>query len=72
MALSDCPKCWDTPCTCGYMWESWSVASLTKHIAMLARIRDNKISCNGFTENERSYFGLKLCPHCFRAENDNG
>jgi len=19
MALSDCPKCWDTPCTCGYM-----------------------------------------------------
>ena len=19
MALSDCPKCWNTPCTCGYM-----------------------------------------------------
>ena len=19
MALSDCPKCWDTPCTCGHM-----------------------------------------------------
>lgn len=18
MALSDCPKCWDTPCTCGH------------------------------------------------------
>lgn len=19
MALSDCPKCWDTPCSCGHM-----------------------------------------------------
>ena len=19
MALSDCPRCWDTPCSCGYM-----------------------------------------------------
>lgn len=19
MSMSDCPKCWDTPCTCGYM-----------------------------------------------------
>ena len=18
MSLSDCPRCWDTPCTCGY------------------------------------------------------
>lgn len=20
MSLSDCPKCWDTPCTCGHEW----------------------------------------------------
>jgi len=20
MSLSDCPQCWDTPCTCGYMY----------------------------------------------------
>jgi len=20
MSLSDCPKCWDTPCTCGYQY----------------------------------------------------
>ena len=19
MSMSDCPKCWNTPCTCGYM-----------------------------------------------------
>lgn len=24
MALSDCPKCWDTPCTCGYMYKDWT------------------------------------------------
>ena len=23
MALSDCPKCWDTPCTCGYMFKDY-------------------------------------------------
>lgn len=25
MALSDCIKCWDTPCTCGHDWEFRSV-----------------------------------------------
>lgn len=24
MALSDCPKCWDTPCLCGYEYRLWS------------------------------------------------
>ena len=24
MSLSDCPKCWDTPCTCGYYWKDYS------------------------------------------------
>jgi len=22
--MSDCPKCWDTPCTCGYYWHDAS------------------------------------------------
>lgn len=22
MSLSDCPKCWDTPCTCGHEWHN--------------------------------------------------
>lgn len=24
MALSDCEKCWDTPCTCGWDYRNWS------------------------------------------------
>jgi hypothetical protein len=28
MALSDCPKCWDTPCTCGH--EGYSIVYHTK------------------------------------------
>lgn len=24
MALSDCAKCWDTPCTCGWDYRNWS------------------------------------------------
>jgi len=25
MSWSDCPKCWDTPCTCGYEYKDWSM-----------------------------------------------
>ena len=45
MSLSDCPKCWDTPCTCGHEYESWSKEGIYKHIAMLARVltvKENK------------------------------
>ena len=24
MSLSDCVKCWDTPCTCGYDYKDYS------------------------------------------------
>lgn len=30
MSLSDCPKCWDTPCTCGYMYKGYSIEQLTE------------------------------------------
>jgi hypothetical protein len=30
MALSDCPKCWNTPCDCGHDYKDWSVEALEK------------------------------------------
>ena len=30
MSLSDCPKCWDTPCTCGYEWHHPNYQNILK------------------------------------------
>lgn len=32
MALSDCPKCWDTPCTCGHYWRDYSLEAKKKQV----------------------------------------
>ena len=33
MALSDCTKCWDTPCQCGYDYRDWSAERLADFVA---------------------------------------
>jgi hypothetical protein len=30
MSLSNCPKCWDTPCTCGYGYLDMTIEDLEK------------------------------------------
>jgi hypothetical protein len=42
MSLSDCEKCWDTPCTCGHEYKSWTVARLREQIAMFKRVLAEK------------------------------
>ena len=32
MALSDCIKCWQTPCECGYEYQRWSIEAKIKQI----------------------------------------
>lgn len=27
MSLSDCEKCWETPCICGYNYRNWTTES---------------------------------------------
>lgn len=38
MSLSDCIKCWDTPCTCGWEYRDWSIEQLEHHAKMLNKI----------------------------------
>lgn len=38
--MSDCPKCWDTPCSCGHGYREWSAAQLRAQIGMLQRVLD--------------------------------
>lgn len=42
MALSDCVDCWDTPCTCGSDYQSWTQERLLKQIEMLQRVLSRK------------------------------
>lgn len=38
MALSDCEKCWDTPCICGHSYRKWTAAALQKQIQVLEKV----------------------------------
>lgn len=35
MTITDCPKCWDTPCTCGWEYRKYSKE---KRLALAAEI----------------------------------
>jgi hypothetical protein len=52
MALSDCPKCWDTPCMCGYEYERWSDESILKLISVLKRTLDSRKNKSTKTDDE--------------------
>ncbi len=45
MSLSDCEKCWDTPCGCGcgYGYRDWSPKKLREQIAMLEKVLAEKV-----------------------------
>ena len=42
MAMSDCVKCWSTPCVCGHNYEHWSEQQLREQIEMLQRVLTRK------------------------------
>ncbi len=39
MSLSDCEKCWDTPCTCGYEYKKYS----TSRLLTLKEVNDKEV-----------------------------
>lgn len=38
MALSDCEKCWETPCACGHGYRNWTTARIQELIAVLEKV----------------------------------
>lgn len=42
MSLSSCPECWNSPCTCGHEYESWSKERLLEQINVLQKVLKKK------------------------------
>lgn len=42
MAMSDCTKCWDTPCRCGHDYAHWTEKDLEDQIKMLQGVLAGK------------------------------
>jgi len=38
MSLSDCIKCYDTPCECGWEYRGWTVERLDGYVKMLNNV----------------------------------
>lgn len=43
MALSDCAKCWDTPCTCGYEYRNDSTDYRIKQASIILGIPEDTL-----------------------------
>ncbi len=37
--MSDCEKCWSTPCCCGYEYKDYTIKALAKHISSVVKYR---------------------------------
>lgn len=42
MGLSDCEKCWETPCICGHSYQGWSTERIERLIKELLIILKNR------------------------------
>ena len=38
--MSDCAKCWSTPCCCGYDYKNYTKERLSEHIADITNYRN--------------------------------
>lgn len=40
--MSDCDKCWETPCKCGWDYLEWDIRDLKEFQVMLTRVEKYK------------------------------
>lgn len=43
MALTDCEKCWSTPCECGWEYRYWTDEYFAQFIAEILTYKEDKI-----------------------------
>jgi len=43
MSLSDCPKCWSTPCECGYEWRNSDIQYRLKQAAVVLGVNKDEL-----------------------------
>ena len=44
MALSDCPRCWETPCVCGYEYKDWSIVGRLRLAASILGVDKDELA----------------------------
>jgi len=44
MAFSDCERCWDTPCTCGWDYREWSLEERIKQASVVLGVTPEALS----------------------------
>lgn len=43
MSLSDCPRCWNTPCTCGYEYRKMKKSYRIKLASVVLGIEESRL-----------------------------
>jgi hypothetical protein len=66
MSLSDCPKCWDTPCTCGYMYAKWDDDKVMELVKAILKSRDDR------RKEEDEANGVELLKTIFLTDPETG
>lgn len=65
MSMSDCEKCWSTPCCCGWQYRNYSEFDLAEYIANITEYRSKedakKIILRAL---EIVSMRLSVCPNC--------
>lgn len=53
MSITDCVKCWNTPCICGYDYKDWSIESLKSLRDIFNRLIQEKEAALAAERGER-------------------
>ena len=74
MSLSDCEKCWNTPCTCGWDYKNYGTEALTKMRDMFQQLIDgtHMYSKKSTPETAPIKSGKTYADVLLAGENSNG